>query len=293
MSIRAKNIIRKLILYICLLALMAVALFISSGKVRLVMGALTVAVLIFSIVINKLSERIRRTAVFAVVTICILLNAFYNVRNLGKLLPMSMTTNQMIYQEMNAEEKSLPDAYLRDLIKDKTIIVRNDVKTYDQYDEEEDEELRGNHFRRWYYVDNDYVRYFKEYSRNVEFDEEIPPYKGLTKFMNSFRESHQEVPYDLGYSNDMLRYSFILNKEGIQESGYFWYSWYYHTFSEEKERYLMIRIFNKEECENADRLCAIWDHLGRLTLMTEDYYKNTFRPSYDEYFNAMNQEVEK
>lgn len=283
MSERISEIIKKIILYTALLAVMAMALFISSGKVRLIFSVLTIASLVFSILQNRLDAKKRCIAVMTVVILGIVLNCFYNVRNLGKLLPMSMTTNQMIYQKLNEEEKSLPDAYIRDLIKDKTIVVRNDIKTYDQYDDEEDEDLRGNNFKRKYFVDNNYVRYFNEYAVGTEIDESLPGYYLLTAFLTEYKDEHADEITELGYANDLLRYSFLLNREGIQESAYFWYAWYYYTFAEEKSRFARIRLIDKEGCESSEKLVAIWDYKDRLFLMPDSYYKNELKPAYDTY----------
>lgn len=291
MSNRLKSTVKRIMIYVVLLVLMAAALYISSGKVRLVFGVLTLAVILFSLLQHRLSERMRSMAVLGFAVLCIILSFFYNVRNLGKLLPMSMTTNQMIYQELNSAEKSLPDAYLRNLIKDKTVIVRNDIRTYDYYDKEEDEELRGNQFNRKYYVDNNYTRYFMEYAGKTEIDESLPGYYLLTAFLTEYKDIHSEEITEIGYANDLLRYSFLLNDEGIQESAYFWYSWYYYSFAEEKGVYSRIRLIDKEKCEDSERLVAVWDYKDRLFIMTEDYYKNEMLPEYEAFMAK--QEVSK
>ena len=86
---------------------------------------------------------------------------------------------------------------------------------------------------------------------------------------------------DLGIANDMLRYTFLLNKEHSKETKYFWYSWYYYSFAREESYFPHVYVM-MDEVVDADELVAIWDEGENLYVMTGDYYENSLKGVFEE-----------
>lgn len=261
MKILCDNKLKNIIYKLPVVALFVAALILSSGITRLVMAGL----LFCALVCLLLDGQIRVVALIVVVLLFIPLNVYANIKGNDDLF-FYHVTNQSLYQPEFYEQQIFPDAYVRELVKDKTVIVPNEVKTYDQYVSVEEE--KRDDFVISYYSDNNYVRYFSEYAGNSEIDEALPDAKMMyEEFMLDKTDFTS-----FGCANDLLRYSFLLNKESEKEMSYFWYSWFYYTFSETKEWYPEVYIAT-EGIQNADRLVALWDKKENLYLMSEDYYR--------------------
>ena len=129
------------------------------------------------------------------------------------------------------------------------------------------EEERGSGFVRNYYIECNYTRYFSEYSGKCYIDESLPRVDEVGSSginMDDFT--------DLGIANDMLRYTFLLNREHSKETKYFWYSWYYYSFAEEEDWFPHIYV-NFDSCDEK-HLVALWDDKENLYLMGRSYYEN-------------------
>lgn len=225
---------------------------------------------------NLRMNKITVCTIIAIAIMAIGMNLYYNFRNLDSTLDFTEHTKQHIYMDEFQQAGMLPDAYIRELIKDKRVIVPYTVKDYMAYSETAEED-RDSDFKQVYYRENNYVRYFCEYAGECEVNEGLPK-------IDTVKEMHKEglindaAFTDMGIANDMLRYSFLLNKEATRESSYFWYAWFYHTFSSDKgwESRVYIR---KDEVEASRELVALWDRKENLYLMEKDYYDNVIAPA--------------
>lgn len=252
-----------------ILILLLLALYISSGKVKLVFCVIAICLFVLS----KGKDRIRSMAFAGVAAVFLCLNLFYNYRNLDAVNPMTQVKSQTLYQSENLENEVYPDSFLRLLIHDKTILLPTQVQLYSDYNSYGMEELEGNYFSNHYLIDNNYLRYFMVFSKGTEIDETLPENMDLNM------DAHKQDFNTLGIGNDLLRYSFLLNDEGIQEATYFWYSWYYYSFAEEEEYYPGVYV-NEEGLIDAEKLVALWDKEENLYLMSEDYYQEVIADEY-------------
>jgi len=228
---------------------------------------------------NRILEKHKLNKVFYVLVLTfltgfILVNIIYNFRNLETVLPMTQTTNQKIYQESNINEKSLPDAYIRELIRDKEITVPYKFSPYINYNPIEDEDERGASFKANYFRENNYSLYFSEYAKKCNYDNTLPKIQELSDINGDIMPLIDKDFTNIGLTNDLLRYTFLLNQETSKETTYFWYAWYYYSFAEEKEWYHYAYLENG--IEDSDSLVAVWDHEEQLYIMTREYYDSTF-----------------
>ena len=214
----------------------------------------------------------KKTAAFLVVIILIILNLYYHLSHNNGDVPLYNYNTQSMYHEGFAEEGLYPDLFLRLAVKDKTVSVPHEERLYSYYSTYGRDNEDGNPFDRNYLIDNDYIRFLRVYAKEVEVDTTLPD-KALVR--DIFAESIEKFE-DLGISNDMLRYTFLLNKEEVQQASAFWYSWYYHSFAERESRegrYEFPHVFvNIDSLENDEHLLALWDSKQNLYLMGDSFY---------------------
>ena len=187
---------------------------------------------------------------------------------------------QAMYHEDFAESGIYPDLFLRLEVGNKTVRIPHDERPYCSYSTYGRDEEDGNPFDRNYLIDNDYVRYFKEYAGKVDIDGTLPDKEAVARRM----APHMEKFTDLGIANDMLRYTFLLNKEEEQQASAFWYSWYYHSFAERESkevhkdgtpRYVFPHVYvNLDSLADGEELVALWDDTENLYLMNSGFYEN-------------------
>ncbi len=201
----------------------------------------------------------------------------YNSEKLTDIFPVRLFTDQHIYQEEDYAKRERPDAYLRELIRYKQVYVPIDVKNYSFYNPIKDEDERGSGFVRRYYTENNYARYFKEYSKLCSVDVTLPQVDDVKAVMDDRRDDFT----DMGIANDMLRYTFLLNKEHSKETKYFWYSWYYYSFAIEENMFPHIYIM-KDSCEASDELAVFWDEGENLYVMGLSDYESSFKADFGE-----------
>ena len=264
---------------ILVLVLLAGCIIRSGGLTRMFLAGLgAVAVIITLMEYIPWTDRKmpRRLQVFRMIWMGVYAIAFiassiyYNEVHLPDELPMRSVTDQHIYQKEDEADGRLPDAYLRELIRYKKIRVPYEIRPYSYYNPIEDEEERGAGFVADYYIEENYARYFKEYSAGITVDESLPKTDQVAQLMGA---GTPEGFSDLGIANDMLRYTFMLNKENSKETRYFWYSWYYYSFADDEDHFPRIYV-DKAGCEGSDELVAIWDKGENLYIMgAEDYEK--------------------
>jgi len=266
--IKNKRLLIKIAYRVLLLALLVGALCISSGKTRIIFCVFGAAAFAVSLIWNKLKSVHRKLLLLAVGVLFILLNIYYNAIYINKMLPLRHAKNQHIYQPEDEEYGSMCDAYLRESIRNKSVLVPYAVQKYIVYNPVEDEEERAEHFEARYYLENNYTRYFMEYSGECSTDESLLKTDAVTEIASDLKSAF----VDLGITNDLLRYSFLLNQEHSKETKYFWYSWYYYFFAVEEDHYPHLYV-DKASCESASQLVAIWDKDENLYLMGSDKYK--------------------
>ena len=208
--------------------------------------------------------------------ICILaaaavLNLIYSLNHITDEQSFYRYSGQAMYHESFYEDGRYPDLFLRALVRDKKVILPRELKTYDMYPSFGRDEEDGNPFDKRYLTENDYIRYFESYAGETQTDTSLPQ-------MGEGAEDYglREDFTSLGIANDMLRYSFSLNHEEVQQARGFWYYWYYHHFADKEpdrpESYPEIYVCT-EGLSEADTLVAIWDENENLYLMSEDKYK--------------------
>ena len=185
------------------------------------------------------------------------------------------TYNQSLYQSDFSAEGLYPDAYIREFVRNKKVILPRDVKKYHEYIGDISEDDRAERFKQLYYIENNYVRYFKEYAKDYEIKGDDLELTTISKYPPEITDFE-----DYGQVNDMLRYSFLLNKETEKEMSYFWYSWFYYSFFNMKE--YDSRAYIQKGLEEKDIVIAVWDRKENLYLMDIDYYDD-----YKSYANKM------
>ncbi|MDD3412672.1 MAG: hypothetical protein PHY47_01620 [Lachnospiraceae bacterium] len=245
-----------------LFLLLFLSLSISSNKVRIVFSILGIG----AFVLAKSKKINIKILIISVMIVFFLLNGIYNYRNMSIVLPMEQTTNQTLYQLSDYENKIYPDSFLRLLLSEKKVVIPYELKPYSEYSSYGKDDLEGNPFSNQYYIENNYARYLMTFANAYTVDEKLPKVETVNM------ELYQDDFYNFGGTNDMLRYSFLLNQEGIQESSYFWYSWYYFTFAQEREQYGFVYI-NMDGITEEDVVVAIWDKNENLFLMPMSYYE--------------------
>ena len=226
---------------------------------------------------------------FIILIILLLTVSFLNFgtfRNIeDEALDFKTYKTQAMYSEDYLEEGKYPDLFLRVLVKDKHVILSHEPKSYSQYASYGHDDDEGNPFSSEYFKENNFTYWFMCFSDSYEYDSSLLTGSAVSENMIA----HKEDFVDLGTANDMLRYSFPLNHEHVQEATYFWYSWYYHAFAEKVQhrknpakRYdLFPNVYVKtDDIKDADTLVA-------LIAENEDLYLMS-RQSYDDYLGEKN-----
>lgn len=215
--------------------------------------------------------KVKRTAMLMAAVICILciVNLIYSIGHLTDEQKFMRFNTPAMYHQSFYEDGRYPDLYLRALVRDKKVILPRDLKTYDEYSTYGRDEEDGNPFDKNYLIENDYIRYFDEFARETETDTSLPSMEKLSA------EDLKGEFVSLGIANDMLRYSFPLNHEEVQQARGFWYFWYYHHFADKEpdrpESYPEVYI-DPEGLNEADTLIALWDENENLYLMDKERY---------------------
>ena len=211
------------------------------------------------------------TSCTALMLVLSLVNLALLPKELSEDVEFVKSSTQTMYSDSYPEERLYPDLMLRNLVKGKEVKVAREVKTYRDYDTFGRDEEDGNPLNKQYLIENDYTRWFRQYAENVTVDEKLPAGEEVSKILQPGAEGFT----DIGEGSDMLRYSFALNKEEVQQASAFWYSWYYNAYSEkvkkEKDKDLMPNIYvNLRGADEADTFVAVWTDKQDLYLMTEE-----------------------
>ena len=229
--------------------------------------------------------------IVAIIAALAVINLIYSVNHVADDQKFYRYSSQAMYHEDFYEDGRYPDLFLRALIRDKKVILPRELKTYDMYSTYGRDEEDGNPFDKNYLIENDYIRYFETYARETEtdtslyqMDEAEEVFAGKERSSSYSRKSDitgDKTPLitedftSLGIANDLLRYSFPLNHEEVQQARGFWYYWYYHHFADKEpdrpESYPEI-IVCMDGLSEADSLVAVWDENENLYLMSKERY---------------------
>ena len=203
------------------------------------------------------------------------LNCLFNIRTLPNMLPLYRSSLQTRYLPDFMEEMAYSDMLLQLLSRDKEVVVHDSGDAYEHFIYEVYEE--GNPQVQYvyepdgrYYLGRDYYRFFEQFANSVTIDESLPTKDSVSRL------GFADGMTCMGYTNDMLRYVFILNndaKEGIRHTSYFWYDYIYRITSEPMYLYLENEL--PKECE---KLVVLWDDKNNLYVMSEEYYKEVVSP---------------
>ena len=208
------------------------------------------------------------TFVFSLGNFAVLGNA------LSKDVDLTKSSTQTMYADTYPETKEYPDLLLRNIVRGKTVKVAREIKTYDEYGTYGRDEEEGNPFDKHYLIDNDYTRWFGLYADQVLVDESLPAGDETEELLGDKKNDFR----DIGEANDMLRYSFALNTEKVQQASAFWYSWYYNAFAEkqkkERDKDMQPNIYvNLDDAASAEVFVAVWNDEQDLYFMSEDTFR--------------------
>ncbi len=183
-------------------------------------------------------------------------------------------SNQTMYMPEYLEKGMYPDAFIRALVRDRTVEIRSDFIPYVNYPSHGHDHTEGGDyevfFSNEYYADNNYGLIFKKYSKDISIDPSLPSPKETGKAIG---EDEQEKYFNfLGNTNDMLRNAFLVNEDREYVNTYFHYAYFYYYAGEETRGKYFRAYISPEQLEEEDALIAIWDDKENLYLMSRDYY---------------------
>ena len=195
-----------------------------------------------------------------------LLNILYNVRSLPGIYPMYQSFTQTRYMPQFLEEQSYCDSFLQLFLKDKEVYVHYTGTDYvhpiyEYYEEGNPEVQYAVGYDMNYYMGRDYCRFFEQFSKGLHVDDTIMPKEEVDS------ELLKSEMTCLGYTNDLLRYVFLINQEDVEQASYFWYDFVYRN--EVPLMYVYIQNDISADCE---KIIALWDLDNNLYLMEESYY---------------------
>ena len=207
--------------------------------------------------------------------ILIFLNAWYYIHDFADKVPLYTFSikNQTMYHPSFFRRGINQDAFMRVFLSDRCVDYAREIRPYSDYGVTDYGEGHGGDFPSAYYSDNNYARYFEEYAGSTKTDTALPclEHDAMEPYLDDFT--------DMGQDNDMLRYSFIVNRENLYVSSYFHYAWVYHTMAGGNDwgiyfhgkPFLTLHI-QKDGIDSDDELVALWDPQENLYLMTRRYY---------------------
>ncbi len=199
-------------------------------------------------------------------------NLIYSLMTLNREQEFLRYHTPSLYHENFYEEGRYPDLFVRTLIRDKKVVIPREIKTYDEYSSFGRDEEDGNPFDKNYLIENDYIRYFSFFAKEAETDTSLPSMEETGETLKAYRDEM----VSLGIANDMLRYSFALNHEEVQQARGFWYFWYYHHFADKEpdrpESYPEVYVY-PEGLNEAESLLVLWDENENLYILPEETYK--------------------
>ncbi len=180
-------------------------------------------------------------------------------------------SEQLLYNPEYAKEGYMPDCLIRDIVRYKTVLVPREERPYSEYPYYGHRYKEGNLFSFEYYTENNYLRYFREYAKNVVVDDTLPDVYEIERG-NGTREGF----VNLGRGNDMLRYSFLANHHVEEVNDQFYYTFMYTVDSYYQHDNMLNINIATEGLWEADTVVALWDDGENLYLMSKDHYDKNY-----------------
>ncbi len=259
------NILPVVLLFLLLLAMLYYTSPIFAGVMLLLVCGMCAAVYICK---KKASNRIKY--LFGAFALAIMgLNMLYNIRSLPNIFPLYRAGTQSRYMADFMEQGEYVDSLLQLLVKDREVLVHDTGDDYChpvyEYYEEGDPQVKYAvaHDPKYYYG-RDYVRFLETFAGSVGVDDTLASKEDFD--FSVFRESQDMTK--IGYSNDMERYVFLLNKDEIEQASYFWYDFVYRETAQ--TMYVYMENGLSSECTT---LVALWDTENNLYIMSREYYE--------------------
>lgn len=224
-----------------------------------------------------------RTTVYIVIgVILIAANVFTYGREFGRDLKIvdHTASEQLLYHPSYAGEGYAPDAIVREIVRDRKVLVPRGVKPYSEYWSYTHMHDEGNPFSVDYFSENNYNKYLSEYAGEVAVDTALPDlYELWTKPLD---EGVKADFTDLGRGHELMRYAFMGDHTDEETTNQFFYSYFYTSDSYyQRDDALNINICT-EGLDEDDTLVALWDTNENLYLMGRSYYDRAIKPSYPE-----------
>ncbi len=184
-------------------------------------------------------------------------------------------SNQTMYMPEFMEKGMYPDAFIRALVWDKTVEIPAEFNPYANYpshghDHTEDVGDGDTFFSTEYYYENNYGLFFKKYAKSIEINEDLPSVKETGELIDE--EKREDCFTFLGYTNDMLRNTFLLNEDREYVNSYFHYTTYYYYIDKDLADAYFRAYLSPEDLTKTDTLIAIWDEKENLYLMSKEYF---------------------
>ncbi len=225
--------------------------------------------------------------------LCVAFGIFLNIYSLrGEyekkvLLYKPQVSNQTMYMPEFQKEGMYPDAFLRALVRNKTVEVWSDFIPYTEYpshghDHSDDPNIDV-FFSYEYYADNNYGLFFKKYAKERLINKDLPSPE-MVKM--SKIEDHRDEFVCMGYTTDMLRNSFLVNEDREYVNTYFHYAYKYYDIDEYRQKNFYRMYVADEEIEKADTIVAIWDAWENLYIMSREYYEDNISDLFRDEING-------
>ena len=186
----------------------------------------------------------RILACFGVVMI--IMNALYNVRLIDKVLPSIRPRNQAFYQPEYLETGEYPDSLLMQLLKGRTIYVKDDVYYISDAERENKNFMYAYYHAKsmYWFLERAEAAYIKDAAMNDRMVDKEVRDSDFTR---------------LGYTNDMFRYCFMYNDMFEEAGNYFNYYWYYYEFLDPISAYICEAADSRGETVfTSDELVILW-----------------------------------
>ncbi len=194
-------------------------------------------------------------------------NALFSFRDLPRLVPMTQSVNQLPYQQGYPEEGAYPGALLPLMVSGKTVYAKNDIQHY-EFD-------MSDPIAPWELVLPKI--YYGLNSRNLlsVMGADIVPDDTLNKVL--ITDEVRDRCTDLGFSNDLFRYSCAANDIPEEYGNYFHYYYFYSVNSDPMHIYYGCSDPRQLTPAGDEDLVAIWQKKTNgfgedLYLFSRDFY---------------------
>lgn len=207
--------------------------------------------IIFLIAMRFFKQHRVRIFLVGLVLLC-LVSGVYTYTHTESILKSRQPFNQTFYSDEYIETGEFPDAFLRLLLKDKKVYVKNDRIIL------EDAEAKGYYWLYAYYHVDNMIHYLNSVHADVIEDESLNDKELSEDKAGKFER--------LGYLNDLLRNTVMYTQFDNDCGNYLFYLWYYRELCDTSYIYL-----NPESLDE-DELVLIWQKRSDTDVETEDMY---------------------